>query len=168
MNATTHTHSIETLKKMSTSQLMNVYVSIKGHKPSEILCDRQSLVILLSELSSVVEEISDEEFAARHQAAQIKHAKLVNAEKNAAIPGWKRDGIRRWRKFGASWNEIAAEFGVHTNTCSNIVNGRIYKWDTDSDAKLNGVNELKPSYAMMLASVGIAHHAANELDSFFG
>ena len=171
-------HQVTNVKKMSTRALFNLYVKVTGRTSfcghemvtiEDMEIERQGMICVVAAYGPTQVEETEETIAAdraRNQAVRAQIIKLQAAEKFAAVPGWKRDGIRRWRKFGASWNEIAAHFGVHTNMCSNIVNGRIYKWDIDGNAKVNGVSETT-DFAGMMAAVGMIKHEEHDLDRFF-
>lgn len=166
-NEIRHNFTVDQLKKMNDNRLMKVFVSVMNRTPSELMSDRQSLILVLAvygpEQFSEDEEIAN---AKNFKATQARLNKLISAEKKAAIVGWKRDGIRRWRKFGASWNEIASEFGVSTNTASAIANNKIYKWDNDTNAIISLPGE-KVNFGKMMEQVGMVKHEEHDLDRFF-
>lgn len=165
----THNKSIEQLKKMSTSQLLALYVEVLGRQPSELLSDRQSLIIVLYNHSvAAAETEQNHEAADRFAETQKKIVRLQVAEQNAPIPGWKRDWIRRLRNggHGASWNQIEELTGVSTNVCSAIVNQKIYRWDHDISAKVTVILQRK-NLDGLLASCGIVRHEEHDLDRYF-
>lgn len=173
-------HQVTNVKKLNNVQLFKLYVKVTGRTSfcgheivteADMEAERDGMLVVVGLYGpNQVEETEETLEADRERNKEVRErlVKLQLAEKYAAVPGWKRDWIRRLRYNGrgASWNEIATLTGVHTNMCSNIVKGKIYKWDTDCSAKINGVSE-KTDFAGMMAAVGLVKHEERDLDRFF-